>query len=242
MSRWLTDTAAVFAIEFHRFVRDWPAFVITSLMAASTFFLFRLVGDPLPEAETLFLAGAVVFGVGMQSINNTGQVMVSERFEGQMKLFRTSPIAQSSYVVAVTGFAALTSMLAAVVVLGLAARGGVDFRLSPLLLPLLVITAFALPGIAVIIATYARTAQTGYMLTNVAGIMVVFISPIFYPVERLPQWLQWLAQVSPFTHAATAFREVLTGGSDILGPVLVMVAVMVVTNTLGILKMRWREP
>ena len=80
------------------------------------------------------------------------------------------------------------------------------------------------------------------MLTNVVGIMVVFISPIFYPVERLPQWLQWLAQVSPFTHAATAFREVLTGGSDILAPVLVMVAVMVVTNTLGILKMRWREP
>jgi ABC-type polysaccharide/polyol phosphate export permease len=241
MSSWLADTAAVATLEFYRFLRDWAAFAVTSLMASSTFFLFRLVGDPPPEAEVVFLAGAVVFGVGMQAINSTGQVMISERFEGQMKLFRTSPIAQSSYVVAVVAFAALTSMLSAFVVLGLAALAGVSFHFSPLLLPLLVITAFSLPGIAVIIATWARTAQTGYMLTNVIGIMVAFMSPVFYPVERLPEWLQWLAQVSPFTHAAVAFREVLTGGTDILAPVLVMVAVMIVTLTFGILKMRWRE-
>jgi ABC-type polysaccharide/polyol phosphate export permease len=242
MLRWLRDTWVVFSLEFNRFLREWSAFILTSMISVATFFLFRLIGDPPPDAEVGFLAGAVVFGVGMQSVNGTGQVMVSERFEGQMTLFRTSPISQGSYVVGVTLFAAFTSLLTAVAVLGLGALAGVEYRFSLLLVPLLLMTALALPGIAVVIATHARTAQAGYMLSNTVGILVVFVSPIFYPIERLPVFLQWVARASPFTHAGAAFREVLTGGNDILMPMLVLFAFMMVTNVLGIARMRWREP
>ncbi len=242
MTRWLLDTYVVGVIEFQRFIREWPAFLITSLIAAATFFLFRLVMNPPPEVEIRILAGAMVFGVGMQSINTTGQIMVSERFEGQMKLFRTSPISQGSYVVGVTIFAAITAALTAVVVMGLGAAAGVDFHLSPILAPLILMTGVALTGFAVLIATYARTAQTGMMLTNTVGIVVVFVSPIFYPIERLPEVLQWLARLSPFTYAGQAFTEVLSGGSSILVQVSILLGVMVVTNALGIAKMRWREP
>ena len=242
MTRWLLDTYVVCIIEFQRFIREWPAFLITSLIAAATFFLFRLVMNPPPEVEIRILAGAMVFGVGMQSINTTGQIMVSERFEGQMKLFRTSPISQGSYVVGVTIFAAITAALTAVVVLGLGGAAGVEFHLSPLLAPLILMTGVALTGFAVLIATYVRTAQTGMMLTNTIGIVVVFVSPIFYPIERLPEVLQWLARLSPFTYAGQAFTEVLSGGSSILVQVSILLGVMVVTNALGIAKMRWREP
>jgi len=242
MTRWLIDTYVVCGIEFQRLVREWPAFLITSLIAAATFFLFRLAVNPPLEVEVRLLAGAMVFGVGMQSINTTGQIMVSERFEGQMKLFRTAPISQGSYVVGVTTFATVMAALTAVVVLVLAAVAGVDFQLSPLLLPLIIMTGVALPGFAVLIATYANTAQAGYMLCNTVGIVVVFVSPIFYPIESLPESLQWVARLSPFTHAGQAFTEVLSGGSSILIPVLILLAFMVATNTLGIIKMRWREP
>ena len=178
----------------------------------------------------------------MQSVNVTGSLLVSERFEGQMTLFRTSPISPGSYVTGVTTASALTAMLTAVVVLGIAAAIGADFHLSLLLLPLLIMTALALPGFAVLIATHVRTAQAGYMLSSTVGILVVLVSPIFYPIERLPEWLQWVARISPFTHAGQAFREVLTGGSSILGPVLVLLVFMVATNILGITRMRWREP
>lgn len=242
MTRWLIDTYVVCVIEFRRFVREWPAFVITSLMAAATFFLLRLAVNPPTVVETRLLAGAIVFGVGMQSINTTGQIMVSERFEGQMKLFKTSPISQGSYVVGVTIFAVVTAALTAVVVLGLAGAAGAHFRLSPILAPLIIMTGVALPGFAVLIATYARTAQAGYMLANTVGIVVVFVSPIFYPIERLPEVLQWLARLSPFTYAGQAFMEVLSGDSNILPQVSVLLAFMVVTNALAIIKMRWREP
>jgi len=242
MMRWLLDTYVVCAIEFRCFIKEWSAFLIQSLIAAATFFLLRLVTNPSPEVETRLLAGAMVFGVGMQSINLTGQIMVAERFQGQMKLFRTSPISQSSYVVGVTIFSTVAAALTAVVVLGFGAVAGVDFHLSPILVPLILMTGVALTGFAVLIATHVRTAQAGNMLTNTVGILIVFVSPIFYPIERLPEALQWLARLSPFTHACQAFLEVLEGGLSVLVPVVILFAFMVVTNALGIYKMRWREP
>lgn len=242
MTRWLLDTYLVFRIEFLRFIRGWYTFVVVSFISVATFFLFRLVADPPPGAEIRLVAGAAVFGVAMQSINFAGGVMVSERFEGQMKLFITSPISQGSYVVGVTIFAMLTAALTAIMVLGAAAAAGVNFQLSPILAPLILMTGVALTGFAVLIATHSNTAQAGYMLSNVIGIMVVFVSPIFYPIERLPEVLQWLARLSPFTYAGEAFLKVLEGRSAILAEVAILAAFMVVTNALGIAKMRWREP
>lgn len=242
MTRWVLDTYVVCSIEFQGLIRNWEAFLLTSLISGGTFFMLRLMTNAPPELETRLLAGAMVFGVGMQSINTTGQIMVSERFQGQMKLFKTSPISQGSYVVGVTIFAAVAAALTAVMLLGMGAAAGVNLHLSPLLAPLIIVTGVALTGFAVLIATYAKTAQAGNMLTNTVGIIVVFLSPIFYPIERLPEVLQWLARLSPFTHAGQAFYEVLSGGSAILGQVVILLAFMVVTNALGIAKMRWREP
>jgi len=242
MSRWFNDTYVLFAIESKRFTRQAAVFVFNSLIAAAVFFLFRLVADPPPEVELRLLAGAMVFGVAMQSINATGQIMVSERFEGQMKLFRTSSISQASYVVAVTVFSAATAALTALVVLGLAAAAGVHLSLSPLLIPLIVLTGLALPGFAVLIATHAKTAQAGYMLSNAVGIMLVMVSPIFYPIERLPEALQWLARLSPFTYAGQAIHQTLSGGTAIIVPVCILLAFTVAANAIGIAKMRWREP
>ena len=88
MTRWLIDTYVVWSIHFQGFIRDWPFFLLISLISGGTFFMLRLVTNAPPELETRLLAGAMVFGVGMQSINMTGQLMVSERFQGQMKLFK----------------------------------------------------------------------------------------------------------------------------------------------------------
>ena len=242
MTRWFLDAHVVFSMEVRRFLKDWEGFVINSLISSATFIMLRLMTAPPPDVEVQLLAGAIVLAVGMQSVSVTGSLLVSERFEGQMTLFRTSPMSPGSYVTGVTTASALTAMLTAVGVLGVAAAVGADFHLSLLLLPLLIMTALALPGFAVLIATHVRTAQAGYMLSSTVGILVVLVSPIFYPIERLPEWLQWVARVSPFTHAGQAFREVLTGGSSVLVPVLILLVFMAATNILGITRMRWREP
>jgi len=238
---WFSDAWVVFRIEFQRLVRGWSDFLLTSIISAATFFMLRLFIEPSPTEEIQILAGAIVFGVGMQSISRTGGIMISERFEGQMKLFMTSPIPRSAYVVGVTLTSALTSSLTALLVLGLAKAAGVAFHFNPLLLLLIIMTGLALPGIAVVVATRARTAQTGYMLSDTIGIVVSFVSPVFYPIERLPEALQWIARFSPFTHAGQAFREILNGGSSVLIPILVLLAFMVVANALGVSGMRWRE-
>ena len=242
MTRWLNELLIVFCIEFRRFLTEWPVYLVVSVIAAAPLFLIRLAADFSSEGDTRLLAGAVVFGLGLQSINGTGQLMVSERFEGQMKLFRTSPMSQSAYVVAITMFTVTMASLSTVAILGLGAAAGIQFKLSPLLAPLVIMTGASLTGFAVLIATNARTASSGALLSNVLGVLVALLSPVFYPIERLPELLQWLAHLSPFTYAGQAFTEVLSGGSAIHVQVLILLAFMVVTTTLGIVKMRWREP
>ena len=51
-------------------------------------------------------------------------------------------------------------------------------------------------------------------MTNVVSQMIVFIalmfSPITYPADRLPQWLQAMHQVLPFQYMARVIRDTLT--------------------------------
>ncbi|MBN1857115.1 MAG: ABC transporter permease [Dehalococcoidia bacterium] len=241
MRRWLSELLIVFSIEFRRFVTEWPVYLLVSVIAAAPLFLVRLATDVTAADDTRLLAGAVVFGLGLQSINGTGQLMVSERFEGQMKLFRTAPMSQGAYVVGITLFTVAMAAVSTAAVLGIGALTGIAFSLSLLLIPLVIMTGASLTGFAVLIATNARTASSGALLANTLGVLVALLSPVFYPIERLPEVLQLVAHLSPFTYAGQAFTEVLSGGSSVLLPSLILLGFMLVTTTLGIVKMRWRE-
>ncbi len=241
MQRWLNETAIVFAIEFRRFLTEWPVYLLVSVIATAPLFLIRLAGEFSSLEDTRLLAGAVVFGLGLQSINGTGQLMVSERFEGQMKLFRTAPMSKAAYVVGVTLFTVVMATVSTVAVLGLGAAAGIPFELSPLLLPLVIMTGASLTGFSVLIATNARTASGGALLASALGVLVAMLSPIFYPIERLPVALQWLAHLSPFTYAGEAFTEVLSGGASVLSQSLILLGFMVATSAIGIARMQWRE-
>jgi hypothetical protein len=83
--------------------------------------------------------------------------------------------------------------------------------------------------------------KLGNTMAGLAGIFVVLMSPIFFPVSRLPEWMQPVAQVSPFTHAANALDAILSGESGYLGEFAILAAIAAVTLSIGLAGMRWRE-
>jgi ABC-type multidrug transport system permease subunit len=105
----------------------------------------------------------------------------------------------------------------------------------------LVLTALSTAGMSVIIATRAPGLEAGSMLSNVFGILIVLLSPIYYPVERLPEWLQWLARLSPFTHAGEAVNRILSGEGGFMPSAAALLVITVVTATVGIAGLRWQE-
>ena len=118
---------------------------------------------------------------------------------------------------------------------------GIGVQLSLWLLPVTVLTAVSLAGITRVIGTWSPSLEVGNTMAQVAGVFIVLLSPIYFPVSRLPDWLQALANLSPYTYAANALDGILSGRGGFQGDVIVLAVLTVVCLAVGLGRMRWRE-
>ena len=78
-------------------------------------------------------------------------------------------------------------------------------------------------------------------MTNLAGILPVMLSPVFFTMDQAPLVLKGLGSISPMRYAADGFSKSLSGQTDIWVEFGVLAGFALVTMTLGIWKLRWRE-
>ena len=158
-----------------------------------------------------------------------------------MKLVVVSPVHPISYAAGILTFSVLQSLATAAVILSFAPLFGIDITLSFWLIPLLLLTAVSMTGIGVIIGTWAPSIELGGMLANTFGILIVLLSPVYYPIDRLSEWLRWLARLSPYTHAGEAINRVLSGQGGFEREVLILAGITLAGLVTGLLGLRWRE-
>jgi ABC-2 type transport system permease protein len=242
MSKALTDTWVVFQIEALKF-RVWLPFYLFSIFVAPVGLLLfaKALTPPGFDVGTRLMTGSLVFGLGIMTVNNMAQIMAQERFTFQLKLVVASPVHRLSYAGGVVAYSVMQAAVTAVVVMGFAPIFGIDIHLSPWLVPLILLTTFSMTGIAVTIATWSPAWEVGNILANVMGLLVTLLSPVYYPIERLPEWLRWVARFSPYTHAGEAINRVLSGQGGFEREALVLAAITLVGLAIGVAGLRWRE-
>ena len=242
MSKTLSDAWVVFLIQALKF-RSWlPFYVISIVLAPIGFLLFaKAMTPPGFDVGTRLITGSLVFGLGIMTVNNLAQLLGQDRFTFQMKLIVTSPVHRLSYAGGVVAYSVAQALVTAAVVLSFAPLFGIDVHLSLWLVPLILLTTLSMTGIAVTIATWAPTWEVGNMLANVMGLLVTLLSPIYYPIERLPEWLRWVARLSPYTHSGQALNDVLSGLAVPERELLLLAAITVAGLAIGIAGLRWRE-
>jgi ABC-2 type transport system permease protein len=90
---------------------------------------------------------------------------------------------------------------------------------SPALLFLLaVLLALGAVSLGIFLSTFARTELQVIQFIPVVIIPQGLLAGIFWPVERLPDILQPVAQVLPLTYAVDGLREVMLRGADLASP------------------------
>jgi ABC-type multidrug transport system permease subunit len=187
------------------------------------------------------MTGSLVFALGLMTVNNLAQVMLTERFNNTLKLVITSPVHPLSYAAGIVSFSLLQGMFTGAAVLSFAPVVGIDIHLSWWLVPVLALTSLSLTGIGVIVATWAPSAEVGNVMANMAGIMVTMLSPVYFPIERLPHWLRWVARFSPYTHAGAAVDRILSGRGGFGTEVLLLALITAGGLAVGVAGLRWRE-
>ncbi len=242
MPKIVRDSCTVAQIHFLAIWRDLPIYFIMFTLFPLSFLFFAnyIVPEGVPVGSRL-ITGSIVFTLGVTIVNGIAQELLNRRFNNQLKLVIVAPVRKLSFAAGIISDGLLRGAIGAFVIIVFAPLFGIHIEFSLWLLPLTLLSALSLTGVALVIGTWSPTQEIGNVLTNTIGILIVFFSPIYYPLSRLPEWLQWPARLSPYTHAGSAIDAVLSGRGGFYGETAILAAITAVALVLGVAGMRWRD-
>ncbi|HEY7270758.1 MAG TPA: ABC transporter permease [Dehalococcoidia bacterium] len=242
MAKTLADARTVATIHLLMIKRAFVIyFVIFTLFPISFLFFAKYLTPPGVPVGSRLITGSIVFSLGLTIVNELAQTLLNERFNQQLKLIVVAPVSKASYAIGIITSGLVRGVLSSYIILLFAPVFGVHIHLSLWLIPLSLLCALSLTGVALVIGTWSPSQQTGNLLANTVGILIVLFSPLYYPLSRLPGWLRWPAKFSPYTHAASAIDGVLSGTQHFYGEMALLTAVTAVAMALGVWGMRWRD-
>jgi ABC-2 type transport system permease protein len=173
----------------------------------------------LQRATTTLLIGAVIWsylGIIFEILTET---VAWERWEGTIEYTFMAPLARAVHLGGMGLFAVLygvlrTALLFAVVALFF----GLHFPHADFLtaLLLLAVASVSFVGIGMVTAVLPLISpEKGAQLGFIAQGFLLVVSGVYYPVTVLPQWMQWLAKVSPATYALRGTRAAILDGAGL---------------------------
>ncbi|HLG07512.1 MAG TPA: ABC transporter permease [Gaiellaceae bacterium] len=186
---------------------------------------------------TSLLIGAVVWaylGVLFEFLMET---VAWERWEGTIEYTFMAPLSRAMHLAGQGVFAISYGLLRAVFLFTVCA---LFFDLS---MPdanflaafiVLAIASISFIGIGVMTSVLPLISpEKGTQLGFVAQGTLLVVSGVYYPVEVLPQWMQWIAKFSPATYALEGAREAILEGAplsamwDEIWPLLIIGAISI---------------
>jgi ABC-2 type transport system permease protein len=186
---------------------------------------------------TVLLIGAVIWaylGIIFEILTET---VAWERWEGTIEYTFMAPLARPVHLLGMGLFAVLYGVVRAGLLFGVVA---LMFGLS---LPdanfagavvVLAIASVSFIGIGMMTAVLPLISpEKGTQLGFIAQGLMLVVSGVYYPVSVLPDWMQWLATISPATYALRGIRSAILDGTALGGlggdiwPLLVIGAISV---------------
>jgi len=109
----------------------------------------------------------------------------------------------------------------AVIIFGVVVHGNVL-----LVFLILFLTVFSFVGLGILITSFTDKEETATMIMMTLMFPMMFLSGVFFPIEQMPDVMQWIAAALPLTYATDALRSVMLVDADIVdvsGDILFMV-------------------
>jgi len=204
-------------------------------------FIARAANLPPAEENTLataLLVGATIWaflGIIFEFMTET---VAWERWEGTIEYTFMAPLSRAMHLAGQGVFAVLYGMLRATFLFVIC--GFVFFDLS---MPdaqffaafvVLLVASVSFIGIGMMMSVLPLISpEKGTQLGFVAQGTLLVVSGVYYPVDVLPQWMQWIATISPATYALDGARSAILEGEPLtalwgdIWPLLVIGAVSV---------------
>jgi ABC-2 type transport system permease protein len=171
------------------------------------------------RATTSLLIGAVIWsylGIIFEILTET---VAWERWEGTIEYTFMAPLRRAVHLGGMALFAVLygilrTALLFAVVAVFFGLHfADANFATA---LVLLAIASISFAGVGMVTAVLPLISpEKGAQFGFIAQGLLLVVSGVYYPVSVLPQWMQWLATVSPATYALRGIRDAILNGATL---------------------------
>jgi ABC-2 type transport system permease protein len=168
---------------------------------------------------TILLIGAVMWsylGVVFEILIET---VAWERWEGTIEYTFMAPLARPVHLVGMGLFAVVYGVLRTAILFGVLALffdlsfPNADFVAA---LVLLAVASVSFIGIGMMTAVLPLISpEKGTQIGYIAQGALLVISGVYYEVDILPQWMQWLSTISPATYALDGIREAILDGHGV---------------------------
>ncbi len=142
--------------------------------------------------------------------------IVGEKESGTIEQMNVTPVNKFTLILSkllpywIIGFIVLTiSFVVARIAYGLVPQGS--------LITIYLFAAvfvLAMSGFGLVISNYAKTLQQAMFMMFFFVLTFILMSGLYTPVSNMPQWAQYLSNISPLKYVITALRQIYLKGSD----------------------------
>ena len=194
------------------------------------------------ETMTTLLIGAVVWaylGILFEFLMET---VAWERWEGTIEYTFMAPLSRAMHLAGQGVFAIAYGLLRAVFLFCVCA-----FLFFDLSMPdaqyfpafvILVVASISFIGIGMMMSVLPLISpEKGTQLGFVAQGTLLVVSGVYYPVSVLPEWMQWIAKISPATYALDGIRGAILDGaalSQLWGDIWPLLLIGVISIPVGL--------
>lgn len=212
---WLRSYGAMLRWEVMSSRLFLPLLLVIQILVGAGFVIgFGLLITEVDTATALYLAtGGVVQSLILIGLIVTPQVVSQRKMEGSYEYLWSLPTPRGAASLASTTVAALVAIPGVVATLLVAVwRYDVTFAVHPTVVPAILLTVACGSFLGMAAAHGIPNPQVTLLLTQLMIFFVIGFSPVFFPPERLPNWLATLHDYLPFYPMALAVRSSLTNG------------------------------
>ena len=229
---------AIGGLMSYRALFYWLTFwiFVPGLVVAPVFqiLLFAYIGRSAElESDEFYVVGNAIQYAAIPALFAMSQLVAGEKFQNTLGAILVSPaprlplfFGRAVPVIANSIFVAAFALTAGSLILG------IDIPASsiPALGLVIVVAAISCTGLGLINAALGLRIRENAVLSNaIFGFLLIFTGANF-PVSELPDWMQAVSQVIPFTHSIEAARELADGAAlssvlDLVGAELLIAGV-----------------
>jgi len=168
---------------------------------------------------TQLLIGAVIWsylGVVFEILIET---VAWERWEGTIEYTFMAPLARPVHLIGMGLFAVVYGVIrSSLLFVVIAQFFDISFPVANFLAAVLVLAVASVSFIGIGMMTAVLpliSPEKGMQMGYIGQGMLLVVSGVYYEVDVLPQWMQWLATISPATYALDGIRDAILEGDGV---------------------------